>query len=191
MSPSQSVTELLSQLSAGDSHALDELMPLVYDTLKRLSARQLRGEAGGHTLQTTALVHEAYERLVGTDVVWQDRAHFFAVAARTMRRVLLDHAKAKRRQKRGGDLVRVTLDEASALALAAPQLDLLALDQALTRLARLDDRKAQVVELYFFGGLSYEEIGYTLRISAATVDRELRFAKAWLYRALAEANGSE
>lgn len=173
----QTTTQLLRAWRAGDSHALDRLLPVVYDELSSLARGALRGERPGHTLETRGLVHEAYLRLLDADVAWQDRAHFMAIAARTMRRVLVDHARAKRRRKRSGG-VRVTLDE--ALAADGPPLDVLALHDALERLAALDPRKGQIVELHYFGGLSYDETAEAVGVSAATVDRELRFAKAWL-----------
>lgn len=177
------VSRLLVAWREGDPSALDRLIPLVYDQLRALAARQLRGERPDHTLQTTALLNEAYLRLVGTDVAWEGRAHFMAVAARTMRRILVDHARAKRRQKRGAGAERVDLDQ---IALAAPDTgpELLALDEALDRLAALDERKARAVDLHYFGGFSYEEAAALLGVSPVTVHRDLRFAKAWLYREL-------
>ncbi len=183
MSSSNSVTRYLQDWRAGNESALDQLTPLVYETLRRLARRQMQGEGAGHTLQTTALVHEAYEKLIGMDIDWQDRAHFYRIAARLMRRILVDHARGKRRDKRGGGADRVTLHDHSLQA-EQPSLDVLALDEALTRLAEFDERKAQAVELHFFGGLTYAETARALEISEATVDRELRFAKAWLYKEL-------
>ncbi len=179
----QSVTRLLQDWRGGDAEALDRLTPLVYDSLRRLAGRYMRGERADHTLQATAVVHEAYAQLVGMDVAWQDRAHFYALAARMMRRILVDYARAQRRAKRGGDLARITLAE-SQLAAQTGDLDLLALDDGLQRLAAFDERKARVVELHFFAGLNYDETAAALGISAATVDRDLRLAKAWLYREL-------
>lgn len=179
------VSRLLVAWREGDRSAVDRLVPLLYEQLRFLASRQLRGERSDHTLQTTALIHEAYLRLVGTDVAWEGRAHFMAVAASTMRRILVDHARARTRGKRGGEARPVTLDRANvASPEAAPQL--VALDEALQRLTTLDERKAQVVELHYFGGFSYEETAGVLGISAATVHRELRLAKAWLYRELSE-----
>jgi RNA polymerase sigma factor (TIGR02999 family) len=177
------VTRLLLAWRDGDASALDRLIPLVYDQLHALAQRHLRGERADHTLQTTALIHEAYLRLVGTDVAWKGRAHFLAVAAQTMRRILVDHARARGRDKRGGGAVRVGLDD---MQLASPQAgaQLVALDDALERLDGVDPRKVKVVELHYFGGLTYAETAEALGISAATVDRELRLAKAWLYREL-------
>ncbi len=159
---------------------MDELMEVVYPQLRRLAAGYLRGERRDHTLQPTALVNEAYLRLMGgTPVDYSDRVHFLAVAARTMRRVLVDHAKARRALKRGGDRLRVTLSEEKLGATdAAP--DVLALDASLERLGERDPRKSRAIELHFFGGLTYDEIAEALGVSAATVSRELRFAKAWL-----------
>lgn len=177
------VTQLLQRWRAGDESALDALLPLLYDELRRLADGYLRAEHAGHTLQATALVHEAYLRLAGVDVAWEDRVHFLALAARAMRRVLVDHARAGRRVKRGGDAARVTFDEA-LLVSAQPSADMVELDDALDRLAALDERKAKVIELHFFGGLTYAEAAAALGISPATVDRDLRAAKAWLYREL-------
>jgi RNA polymerase sigma factor (TIGR02999 family) len=178
----QNVTQLLIGWGKGDKEALDLLLPLVYDELRRQAARYLRRERAGHTLQTTALIHEAYIRLVDQKrVQWQNRAHFFGIAAQLMRRILVDHARAKKRVKRGGSDVRVSLAE-SALAVKNPDLDVLALDQALNRLAQLDEQQARVVELRFFSGLSVEETAEVLQISTATVKREWSMAKAWLHR---------
>lgn len=175
------VTALLRAWRTGDDGALERLIPLVYDELHEIARRTMRGERADHTLQATALVHEAYARLIDSAVTWQDRSHFFAVAARQMRRILVDHAKARGRVKRGRGADRITLDESVAVA-PEPPADLLALDEALERLAALDERKARVIELHFFGGLTQEEAAEALGVSAATVERDLRFAKAWLYR---------
>ncbi len=177
------VTQLLKDWRRGDAEALDRLLPHVYDELRRLARKHMRGERGDHTLQTTGLVHEAYVRLVQSDVPWEDRVHFFAVAAGLMRRILVDHAKANRRQKRGGGARRVTLDEA-ALVSSQPGEDMLQLDRALEGLAELDPRKCRIVELIYFGGMTYRETATAMEISEATVHRELRLAKAWLYRAM-------
>ena len=181
-SDSRSVTRILLEWRAGDANALDELMPLVYEELRRLAAHYMRGESSGHTLQPTALVHDAYLRLIKMDLEWQDRAHFFAVAARLMRRLLVDHAKTKHRMKRGGGL-KVTLSE-DLPAGGGKSIEIVALDEAMSKLSCIDERKSRIVELHFFGGLTYDETAEALSISAATVDRELRFAKAWLYREL-------
>jgi RNA polymerase sigma factor (TIGR02999 family) len=177
------VTSLLRSWRKGDSEALDRLVPLVYAELKVIAGRLMRGERPDHTLQATALVHEAYVRLGGAEVDWQGRSHFFAVAAKQMRRILVDHAKARRREKRGGGAERVTLDAVVAVS-AEPVPELVELDLALDRLAALDARKAEILELHYFGGLTYAEIGEALSVSPATVDRDLRFAKAWLNREL-------
>ena len=177
------VTQLLTDWRNGNQGALNDLLPLVHDTMRQLANKYMRGENPGHTLQATALVNEAFLRLVDVDVPWQNRAHFLAVAAQTMRRILIDHAKSKRREKRGGDALRVTLHE-TQLGDTGAEPDILDLEDALNQLSKFDQRKAQVVELSFFGGMTYDEVGETLSISPATVDRELRFAKAWLYREL-------
>jgi RNA polymerase sigma factor (TIGR02999 family) len=182
------VTRLLSAARAGDGASVELLLPLVYDELHRLAAQQMRGEGVGHTLQPTALVHEAFLRLAGAPLDVADRAHFFALAATTMRRVLVDHAKARRRGKRGGGAPALPLEEALHVA-ASPGDDVLALDESLERLAGRDARKARVVELHYFGGLNYDEIAATLGISAATVDRDLRFAQAWLFADLGGEGG--
>lgn len=184
MSPDrQLVTQLLQQWSSGNKQALDELMPVVYDQLRKLAANCLRSERPDHTLRATALVNEAYMRLVDANVSWQDRVHFFAVSARIVRRILVDHAKSNNRQKRGGEFQKIPLDEA---VLVGPQSDrgIVELDDALKRLAVQDQRKSELIELLFFGGLTYDEAAAALKISPATVHRELTLAKAWLYREL-------
>jgi RNA polymerase sigma factor (TIGR02999 family) len=177
------VTELLRQLSMGQQSAEDKLLPLVYSELKRMAHRQLKSERPGHTLNTTALVHEAYLRLGLERISWQDRAHFFAVAARAMRRVLIDYAEARRAEKRSGGAAHVALDE----TVAAPERrvdDLLALDEALNRLAQKDPRQVSVVECHVFAGMSLEDTATALGISPATVSRDWALARAWLNRAL-------
>jgi RNA polymerase sigma factor (TIGR02999 family) len=176
------VTRLLQAWSSGNPDAQEELLPLVYDELRRRAAGQLRRDRRGHTLQPTALVHEAYLRLVGQrDVAWQCRSHFFALASRMMRRILVDHARARAAGKRPDAALRVTLD--GDLARVDPRgCDLLMLDLALSELARLDQRQESIVELCYFGGLTEDEVAGTLSISRSTVARELRSAKAWLYR---------
>jgi RNA polymerase sigma factor (TIGR02999 family) len=177
------VTGLLVAWGRGDESALDELMPIVHGELRRLARRLMRGERGNHTLQTTALVNEAYLRLVDISRVrWQDRAHFFAMSARLMRRILVDHARSRKYLKRGGMLRRVSLDE--ALVVSERGTDLVALDDALDALAAVDQRKSQVVELRFFGGLSLEETAEALQVSAETVGRDWRLARTWLWREL-------
>jgi RNA polymerase sigma-70 factor (ECF subfamily) len=176
------VTILLDRASSGDAAATEELFPLVYDELRTLAASFLAHEKAGHTLQPTALVNEAYMRLVGPgDVTWDSRAHFFGAAARAIRRILTDHARSRGRQKRGGGAGRVPLEDA-ALVTDGPNLDLLSLDEALTRLSVLDAQKARVVELRFFGGLTEEETARALAVSVSTVTRDWRFARAWLRR---------
>lgn len=182
MNDAPHVTKLLLDWRAGEKKALNDLIPLVQDTLRQLAGRYMRGEHAGHTLQATALVNEAFLRLVDVKITWQNRAHFIAIAARNMRHILVDHAKAKGREKRGGDAFRITLHETKVGGNDEP--DILDLEDALTQLAKVDARKAQVIELSFYGGLTYDEIAEVMAISPATVDRELRFAKAWLYREL-------
>jgi RNA polymerase sigma factor (TIGR02999 family) len=179
-----SITYLLEGWSAGDQAAAEQLLPLVYGELRRIAARQLRRERGNHTLQATAIVNEAYVRLAGqADLQWPSRAHFFAFAAKLIRRILVDYARNRNRAKRGGGCERVTLVEAADLALEKSP-DLVALEEALSELERVDPRKATVVELKFFGGLTLEEIAGELGVSAETVSREWRRARAWLYSAL-------
>ena len=168
----------------GDRAALDELTPVVYDELRRLARGYMRRQNPGHTLQTTALVNEAYLRLIDSSQVnWQNRAHFFAMAARLMRRILVDFARARSSLKRGGDMRKVSFEEALAVPLE-PETNLVALDDALKKLAELNPRQSQVVELRYFGGLSEEEIAATLEISVRTVRRDWSIARAWLYREL-------
>jgi len=185
------VTRLLAECREGKPGALDRLMPFVYDELRRLASHYMSGERRGHTLQPTALVHEAYARLVGLDITWRDRAQFFGAAAQAMRRILVDHARAQRSAKRGGGAPRQPLDYAVEVAAVVdrgdlPAADLVDLDRALAALERQDARKARVVELHFFGGLSFDEIGKALDVSKATVDRDMRLARAWLREALGE-----
>jgi RNA polymerase sigma factor (TIGR02999 family) len=169
-------------MSAGDENAPEKLLEAVYDDLRRLAAKYMRNERGDHTLQATALVHEAYIRLVDwKNVSWQNRAHFFAVAAQVMRKILVDNARAKNTGKRGGQ--KISLDEAVSFA-EEKELNLIALDEALSNLEKLDERQARIVELRFFGGLSIEETAYVLDVSATTVKREWTFAKAWFQREL-------
>ena len=175
-------TALLLAWGSGDPGALDQLMPLVYDEMRRLARLHLRRERAGHTLQATALVNEAYLRLIEVNQVrWQNRAHFFAMASRVMRRILVDSARARLYQKRGGGAERVSLDEA-LLVSNEPTQDLIALDEALSALAAVDVRKSQVVEMRFFGGLSVDETAQVLRVSPDTVMRDWRLAKVWLLR---------
>ncbi len=175
------VTQLLRNLSAGDSSAVDQLLPIVYNELRRLAGGYLRQERVGHTLQPTALVHEAYLRMVDqTRVEWQNRAHFFGVAAQMMRRILVDHARAHAAEKRGGEFERVSLDAAFAASLERSE-ELIAVDDALKSLAALDPLKSRLVELRFFAGLSIEETAEVLGVSVATANRHWRMARAWLY----------
>jgi len=176
------VTGLLLKWGQGDSAALEQLIPHVERELHRIARRCMAGERGGHTLQATALVNEVYMRLVdGKAVAWQDRAHFLAVAARAMRRILVDHARGKQAHKRGGDVVKVTFDEALVVSNDSAD-DFVALDDALESLAEFSPRKSRVIELRFFGGLTVEETASVLEISADTVMRDWRLAKAWLQR---------
>ena len=180
----QRVSELLVQWSQGNDAALAELTPLVYGELRRLAHREMGAERTGHTLQTTALVNEAYLCLADqSNPRWQNRAHFFAVATRAMRRILVSYARSQRAQKRGGGALKIDLDEA---ALVSPEesKEIIDLHEALETLATLDSRKAQVVELKYFGGLNYDEMAEVLKISSVTVRRDWRFAKAWLYTEL-------
>jgi len=175
------VTRLLKDWGNGDSAALDQLMPIVYDELRRVAARYLRRERQDHTLQATALVNEAYLRLIDQNQVqWQNRAHFMGVAAQMMRRILVDHARTHNRVKRGGGAQKVSLDEAVALAEDRTE-DLVELDDALKALAEFDERKSRVVEMRYFGGLSVEETAEVLKVSEITVARDWKLAKAWLY----------
>src|SRR5205814_9864022 len=183
----QEITQLLVAWSDGDESALARLTPLVYDELHRLSHHYMSDERGSHTLQTTALVNEAYVRLIDwKNVRWQNRAHFFAVSAQLMRRILVDFARARGYDKRGGGARPVTLDETAILA-DDKDTDIVALDEALTSLAELDARQSSVVELRFFGGLTNEEAAEVLKVSEATVRRDWSLARAWLHRELAAA----
>jgi RNA polymerase sigma factor (TIGR02999 family) len=179
----QAVTRLLSAWRSGDAAALQQLTPLVYDQLRHLARRYMRKERDGHTLQATAVVHEAFVRLVDMEVNWQDRGHFYAIASRLMRRILVDHAKAKRRNKRGGDILLKqieTLEGIDALPAATAEIDILEIDDALERLSRHEPRLAQTVELHYFGGLTYQEVAEALQVSETTVHRDMRLAKAWM-----------
>lgn len=178
-------TRLLERLAAGERSDADRLLELIYGELRQLAGAQLVRERAGHTLQPTALVHEAWLRLIDQQrVAWQGRGHFLGIAAQAMRRILVDHARGKRRAKRGGAWRRVQLEE-GALTEAGDGLDLLALEDALERLAQLSERQARVVELRFFGGLSSEESAELLGVTRRTVERDWRFARAWLYEELA------
>jgi RNA polymerase sigma-70 factor, ECF subfamily len=178
----QNVTQLLIAWNGGDKQALDKLLPVVYDELRRQAARYLRRERPGHTLQTTALIHEAYLRLIDQkSVQWQNRAQFFGIAAQMMRRILVDHARTKHRAKRGGSDIRVSLTDATSVT-KDPDLNLVELDEALNRLEKIDPQQSKIVELRFFSGLNVEETAAALQISPATVKRDWKVAKAWLYR---------
>ncbi len=184
--PKNAVTQLLLRWSEGDKAALGKLMPLVYRELRRLAGHYMRRERPGHTLQASALVNEAYLRLVDyRRMQWQNRAHFFAVAAQAMRRVLVEHARSRQYAKRGGTAQRISLDDVAVLT-DQQAAELVALDDALTSLEALDARKARIVELRYIGGLSIEESAETLGVSTATVERDWRSAKAWLYRAISQ-----
>ena len=181
--PESTVTELLQQLSMGRRGAADDLLPLVYRELRRMAHRHLKSERRGHTLNTTALVHEAYLRLGLDRRAWQDRGHFFAVAARAMRHVLIDYAETRRAEKRGGGAAHLTLDD--TIVAAERRLDdLLAIDEALNRLGQVDPRQVMVVECHVFAGMSLDETAAVLGVSAATVSRDWALARAWLNRAL-------
>lgn len=181
---SQSVSQLLQRWSAGDSEALDQLMPLVYDELRRMARRYMNQQPVGHTLQTTALIHEAYLRLIRQEEKhWENRAHFFGVAAQAMRHILVDYARARHTDKRGGEVRAVSLEEAAFVS-EERAAELLALDDALVELARLSPRQCRTVELRYFGGLSAAETAEVLQVSTDTVTRDWNQAKAWLYRAL-------
>jgi RNA polymerase sigma-70 factor, ECF subfamily len=185
-SAARDVTALLVAWTDGDHVAFDRLMPLVYAELRRLAHRYMRGERQGHTLQTTALVHEAYMRLVDCSRVrWENRAHFFAVSAQLMRRILVDAARTRGAQKRGRNVAHVSLDD-EAVVTPGPEASLVALDEALTSLSRVDARKARVVELRYFGGLSVTETAEVLHVSPETVMRDWRLARVWLLRELEE-----
>lgn len=179
------LTGLLVEWGDGDKAALERLMPMVYDQLRRIAHRYVQRERNGHTLQTSALVNEAYLRLADQNVGWQNRAHFFAVTARVMRHILIDHARRRRYAKHGGDAQQVPIEQAAAMSMERAG-ELIALEEALEELAQLDPRKSRVVELRYFGGLSLEETAEALNISMMTVRRDWRAAKAWLYRRLKE-----
>jgi RNA polymerase sigma factor (TIGR02999 family) len=188
---SHEVTRLLKAWSVGDEKALEKLTPLVYRQLHEIAQRYMAGEHSGHTLQTTALVNEAYLRLVNCGKVnWQDRAHFFAVSAQLMRRILIDFARSRGYLKRGGAVAHISLDEAPSVC-NEPDVNLVALDDALKALSAIDERKSKVVELKFFGGLSVEETAEVLRVSSDTVVRDWRMAKIWLLRELSRERAND
>ncbi|HEX9962824.1 MAG TPA: sigma-70 family RNA polymerase sigma factor [Pyrinomonadaceae bacterium] len=177
------ITQLLRKWSEGNQEVLDKLMPLVYDELRRQASRYLRRERANHTLQTTALIHEAYLKLIDQNQVeWQNRTHFFAIAAQAMRRILVDYARERNREKRGGAAENLPLEEAAFVVSEGKNVDLVALDEALNRLAEFDERQARVVELRYFSGLSIDETADVLGISNVTVRRDWNMAKAWLHQ---------
>lgn len=182
------VQELIRRNRTGDAAALEELLPVVYDQLRRIAARYLKDERPGHTLTPTGVVHEAYLRLAGADMTWEDRTHFMVVASSVMRRVLVDHARSKNRGKRGAGAAKLSLDDVRELA-ADSLTHLVDLDEALQRLETFDGRKARIVELVYFGGLTHEEAADSLHVSLVTIHRDLRLAKAWLERELATPDG--
>lgn len=178
------LTELLVEWQRGDATALDKLTPLVYDELRRIAHRYVQRERNGHTLQTTELVNEAYLRLLRTQRIdWQNRSHFFGVTAQVMRRILIDHARRRHYTKHGGEVRRVSLENAAVMT-SQRASELILLDEALSELAKIDSRKSRVVELRYFGGLSFDETAEVLQISLMTVRRDWRAAKAWLYKAV-------
>lgn len=182
---SKQVTQLLLNWSRGERHALDELMPLVYQELRKLASRYLKSERPDHTLQPTALINEAYIRMIDQEMPeWQSRAHFFGVAARLMRQILVDHARTHYAVKRGGDQQKISLDEAPQVLAQPETAELLALDEALTKLASFDERRARIMEMRSFAGMSVGETALALGISEATVKREMRLAQAWIRREL-------
>lgn len=186
VSPRRTITRMLQEWNDGKREAINDLMPLVYDELHRQAKRYLRRERANHTLQTTALIHEAYIKLIGQrNVEWEGRTHFYAIAAQAMRRILVDHARTQKREKRGGDNIALPLDDAMQIAGKEEKtVDLIALDEALTRLAARDERQARVVELRYFADLSLEETAAALGISRATVALDWSMAKSWLFREL-------
>jgi len=179
------ITRLLHDWQAGDQQAFDDLTNLVYAQLHTLAARVFRGESAGHTLQPTALVNEAMQRLMGSEVDWQDRNHFFALSARMMRRILVNHAEAKNASRRGGGAIKVTIQDSHAQVDADTSAEILALDSAIKELATFDERKAEVIELHYFAGMTYRELAEVLNIAESTVHQDLRTAKAWLQQKMA------
>lgn len=174
------ITLLLQEWQDGNDEALEQLTPLVYEQLKALAARIFRSEPAGHTLQPTALVNEAFQHLIGADIAWQDRTHFYALSARLMRRILVNHANARNSAKRGGGALKVTLQDASASTDADNDSDVIALDMALKELGEFDQRKAEILELHYFGGLTYIELAELMQLAESTIHQDLRTAKAWL-----------
>jgi RNA polymerase sigma factor (TIGR02999 family) len=181
---SPNITQMLLAWSSGDEQALDELIPIVHDELHRIAARHMKGERRGHTLQTTALLNEAFEKLVERkNVQWKNRAHFFAIAAQIMRRILIDHARTRLRAKRGKRGEKISLEQVALVSESRAE-ELILLDKALIELAEIDPRKSRIVELKFFGGLTTEEIAELEGVSSRSIEREWRKAKAWLYDAI-------
>lgn len=186
VNPGPQITELLQMHRSGDNHALETLFPIVYEELHRIASSMMRGERGNHTLQPTALVNEAYLRLIGnTTSEYENKQHFIAISARVMRQVLVDHARAKKAEKRGGDFIKVTLSTRNS-AEDYDLTEILAIDSALDKLSQLSERQARVVELRYFSGLEIEEVAQVLGISAGTVKRDWTVAKAWLFRELSD-----
>ena len=189
---SQQLTQMLIQLSEGNAQMVDDILPLIYDELRRLAGNYLRRERSDHTLQPTALVHEAYIKLIDqTQVKWQNRAHFFGIAANIMRRILVDYARQHKAEKRGGAAEKMPLEEEILIVSEGKSAELLALDEALENLAKFDPQKSKIVELRYFGGLSVEETAEVLGVSEITVKRHWRMAKAWLYGQLAQENSKQ
>ena len=186
MNKSNDITRLLRHWREGDEAALDELTPLVYERLRALAQKMFRGESGGHTLQPTALVNELFQRLIVTDVDWHDRNHFYALSARMMRRILVNHANARNAVKRGGDALRVTLEEGMARGDDGDLAEIIELDTALEDLQAVDERKARILEMHYFAGLTYAELADVEQIAESTVHQDLRTAKAWLRSRLGE-----
>jgi RNA polymerase sigma factor (TIGR02999 family) len=181
------ITQMLKKWSEGNQEVLDKLMPLVYNELRRQASRYLRRERANHTLQTTALIHEAYLKLIDQNQVeWQNRTHFYAIAAQAMRRILVDYARERNREKRGGAAENLPLEEAAFVVSEGKNVDLVALDEALTRLAQFDERQARVVELRYFSGLSIDETADILGVSNVTVRRDWNMAKAWLHQQISK-----
>ena len=183
----EQITRLLADWSQGDEHALAAVTPLIYEELRRLARKHMRGERANHTLQSTALVHEAYVRLLGQNVEWKSRTHFYAIAAKMMRRILMDHAKKHKASKRGSGVAAQSLDEPALVAQESTK-ELIALDDALTTLAKIDPQRSEIVELRYFGGLSNEESAEVLGISPATVQRQWAGAKVWLYNEMSDSD---
>ena len=185
MNETPKITEILREWSDGNRQALEELMPLVYEELHKQAARFLSRERRDHTLQATALIHETYLKLIDQRMVnWESRTHFFAIASNLMRRILVDYARTKKRDKRGGEAVKLTLGKAEQVAGKERSIDLMALDEALNRLEKIDEQQARIVELRYFGGLSLEETAEALKVSRTTVATDWAMAKAWLHREL-------